>query len=889
MKTLQLGITVCATVLALPAAAAAQTASLELDGAGRRTIELEAGRPPTLRVNVPEGATGEPARLELPEGAPAVATGIAAETLIGPRNARLGRVTLTTEGGTTYEALVAVTGRPAAPKLVWAGWTGLRGDPGERYGERLEVGDVDGDGKLDVLVGVVSETTTVCGVAGLPLLHRRAYDWAGATLRPVSGPREGLDPQGATAVAPAGARFVAAPAQAEDANGWRVAPDSPSEAGAVLLPLLEYRGASSSHGDDGNPLHAAAPSGLEDMQGTTGWAEGVGGAGRLEFATARLVTPHLPGRWLAVRAADDGDPDAAKTRGRPKELLVVDGEGRRWRLAVPDDAATRGGAVLWYELPEASAGGCISVALLDAVPATSAEGRRASVTWLSDVQLFAALRLPEGAEALRALLEDDGSPAAAQRALRALGAAAVPALAGMAPALGGAGAGRAAAFLAAREEPEAAAALAALLGAENASAARAAREALARRGAEATPLLVRLLDAEPPAARTAALERLAESGGPEALEPVAGKLDGAGEAERPLLRRTLAAMLARAPEPAAKVAAAIETALAEGKETLAVDLLRVLPLGEPGVRAAAGRLVAAALPIARSFEARYHLVLRAGALLAAGETAPAEPLRALAQAAAEPELRVEATRALAEAPADLDLAPLLADAWPGVREAAATAIGRRGREAELRALATTFAEEPWPLVRAAAAEAFLRVAAWPGDDVARRLLEDPAPLVRERAIGALAGRDDEPAGRMLAEVVERHTERLELRQRALGALARRCWPELKPLVIRVVEHSVRTDARRGDQALALDAIRALGTAGPPNVRSLLEEIVREAPVPVMLAAALQALGDLGEPDAAAVVEPYRRHADPAVAEAAEAALRALERGRAGRRCGEAGR
>lgn len=889
MKTLQLGITVCATVLALPAAAAAQTATLELDGAGSRTVALEAGPPPALLVGAPEGTAGEPVRLELPEGAPAAATGMTAETLTGPRNARLGHLALTTEAGPTYEALVAVTGRPAAPKLVWAGWTGLRGDPGERYGARVEVGDADGDGKLDVLVGVVSETTTVCGVEGLPLLHRRAYDWAGATLRPVSGPREGLDPQGATAVAPAGARFVAAPAQAEDANWWQVAPDSPAEPGALLMPLLEYRGASSSHGDDGNPLRAAAPAGLEDMRGATGWAEGVGGTGRLEFATARLVTSHLPGRWLAVRATDDGDPDAPKTRGRPKELLVVDGEGRRWRLAVPDDAATRGGAVLWYELPEAPAGGCVSVAILDAAPATSAEGRRANVTWLSDVQLFAALRLPEGTEALRAVLEDDGSSVAAQRALRALGAAAVPALAGMTPALGGTGAGRAAAFLAARDEPEATSALAGLLGSDNAPAARAAREALARRGAEATPLLLRLLDAEPPAARTAALELLAESGGSEALEPVAGKLDGAGEADRPLLRRTLVAILARAPEAAAKVAAAVETALAQGKETLAVDLLRVLPLGEPGARAEAGRLVAAALPAARSFEARYHLVLRAGALLAAGETAPAQELLAAARAAEEPELRVEAARALAGAPPTLDLSPLLADAWPGVREAAATAIGRRGLDAELRALAATFAEEPWPLVRAAAAKAFLGVEAWPGDDVARRLLADPAEMVRERTIVALDARGDEPAGRMLAEAVERHTERLELRQRALGALARRCWPELKPLVIRVVEYSVRPDARRGDQALALDAIRTLGTAGPPNVRSLLEEIVREAPVPAMLAAALQALGDLGESDAAAVVEPYRRHADPAVADAAEAALKALERGRAGRRCGEGGR
>lgn len=886
MKTLRIGITVFATALLLPAAAPAQTATLDLDGRGERTVAFDAGPPAALVVGVPEGAAGEPVRLELPEGAPTAMQGATAELLTGPRNARLGHVTLHDDANATYEALVVLTGRPAAPKLVWAGWTGLRGDAGERHGARVDVGDADGDGKLDVLVGVLSETTTVCGTDGLPLLHRRGYDWAAATLRPVSGPRAGLDPEGATVVAPAGARFVAAPAQEEQASWWQVAAASPSEAGAVLMPLLEYRGASSTHGDGGVALHGAAPSGLEDMLGRTGWAEGVGGAGRLEFATARVVTEHLPGRWLAVRATDDADPDAPKTRFRPKELLVVDGAGSRWRLTVPDDAATRGGAVLWYELPEAPAGGCVSVALLDAAAATSADGRRAGVTWLSDLQLFAALRLPEGAEALRAVLEDDGSSVAAQRVLRALGASALPTVAELAPTLGGTGAGRAAAFLATREEPAAVTALGRLLAGADPSAGRAAREALARRGAEATPVLVRLLDDAEPATRTAALELLGEAGGPEALAPLIAKLDGADAAERPLLRRTLAAVLARAPEGAQAAAAAAEGAQAAGKETLAVDLLRVLPLGEAGLRAETARLVTAALPAAAAFESRYHLVLRAGALLAAGETAPAGALLTAAREAPEPELRVEATRALGEAPASVELTALLADAWPGVREAAATAIGRRAVEAELRALAASFAEEPWPLVRAAAADAFLRVATWQGDDVAQRLLADPSELVRERAIVALDARGDEPSQRMLAEAVERHTERLELRQRALASLARQCWPELKPLIIRVVEHSVRAEARRGDQALALDAIRMLGTAGPPNVRSLLEEIVREAPVPAMLAAALQALGDLGEADAKEAIEPHLRHADAGVAEAAAAALRALERGRAGRRCGE---
>jgi len=383
------------------------------------------------------------------------------------------------------------------------------------------------------------------------------------------------------------------------------------------------------------------------------------------------------------------------------------------------------------------------------------------------------------------------------------------------------------------------------------------------------------------------MELLGEAGGPEALAPLVERLDAAAAAERALLRQTLAAILARAPEHAAELATAAETAHAAGLEAKAVDLLRVLPLADAPVRAQASRLVTAALPAATAFESRYHLVLRAGALLALGEAAPAGELLATAKTAEEPELRVEATRALGAAAAAVDLTPLLADAWPGVREAAATAVGRRGLDAELRALATSFAEEPWPLVRAAAADAFLRAETWQGDDVARRLLADPAELVRDRAIVALDARGDEPSRRMLVEVVERHTERLELRQRALASLARQCWPELKPLVVRVVEYAVRADARRGDQALALDAIRMLGTAGPPDVRSLLEEIVREAPVTPMLAAAVQALGDLGEADAAATIEPLLRHPDPGVAAAAAAALRALEQGRMGRRCGEA--
>jgi HEAT repeat protein len=856
---------------------------LELAAGQSWSVSYEAGGTAALNLGAPGDAAAN--RVELPAPAPGADATVTAETLTGGRDKRLGRVKLASPDGRTYEALVALTGTPAAPALVWSGWTGLSGDAGERVGWRIDVGDVDGNGTVDVAVGRLAETTRICGQTELPLLHRRAYDWASATLRPISAPRAGLDAEGATVLQPV-ARDAAPYTCSEGRCGPPVTAASALPAPIVVLPLLEYRSASSSYGDGGDPMRGAPPTGLEDMDGRSGWAEGVGGTGRLEFVTARIVTDAAPAHWLAVRVADDRDATAAKTRGRPKGLLVIDGAGHRWKLTPADDAAARGGAVEWYVLPEAPGGGCVTVALLDAWPATTAEGRQANVTWISDLQAFAELDPSLDQPLMRTILDDDSSAVAADRLLRAIGGQLMPVETDLAPTLGATGAGRLAAYLAARPDDRAAAALGGLLGSADASVARSAREAIVRRGEDATAPLLPLLHGSAPAVRQAVLELLGTIGGSAALPELLALVLNAGPEERAALRGTLAEFLGRNPGYADEVVAMAQEAATSGRPDAVIDLLRVTPLAEPEIRAQVGLLVVQALEAATTFEQRYHLLRRAGDLLAMGEPSPAEALLRAATTAAEPELREEAAQALADAPTTLDLTPLLDDPWPGVRAAAAFAVGRRGVEAEILALAERFGAEPWPIVRAEAADAFLQGEGWRGDDVALRLLADPSRDVRERAIRALDERGDEPALRMLAAVVETHTERLELRQQALAAVTRRCWTELKPLVVRVVEWSVRGDARRGDQALALDAIRALGTAGPQGIRSLLEEIVREAPVPPMLAAALQALGDLGETDAAAVIEPYLRHAEASVADAAQAALRALERGRAAARCGE---
>ena len=212
----------------------------------------------------------------------------------------------------------------------WCGPAARWADFGERTGWH-RVGDADGDGAEDV-GRPIAEATSICG-RDLPLLHRRAYDWSSGALRTVSAPRAGLDSEGATALSPvdgpAGACFGPAGEESAEAE----APACP-----ILLPALAFRSASSSYGDGGEPLQGAPPTGLEDMNGRTGWAEGVGGAGRLEFATARIGGGALPARLLAVRATDDADPTAPKTRARSRSLLLVDGDGRRWTLALPDDA-----------------------------------------------------------------------------------------------------------------------------------------------------------------------------------------------------------------------------------------------------------------------------------------------------------------------------------------------------------------------------------------------------------------------------------------------------------------------------------------------------------------------------------------------------------------------
>ncbi len=839
----------------LPAAGATgHMGAIDLGDAGTWIVSVT--EPERLVLRPTGGADGPVAEIQVP-GLPSGATPARADSVEGPGGRRVARVVLAAADGGEFEVLLHAAGRPAVPAAIWAGPTGLRGDPGERIGAQVLIEDIDRDGHPDVVIGRLAEGIRVCGRDEPALLHRRAYDWSSGVLRPVSGPRPGLS---AAAAVPLGRS------------------DGPPE-GVVLLPLLEYASASSSHGDGGDPMRGAPPRGLEDMDQRTGWAEGAGGPGRYEFVTARIVTDRAPARWLAVRSTDGSTADAARTRNRPAALLLVDGSGRAWRVDPPDDAAARSGAVAWYALPFPFPGGCATAALLDAHPATSPDGRRASVTWISDLQAFAAIDPVADAAAIRAILDDGASAAAAERLLAAFGDAAVPLVAGMARSLGAIGAARAASLLAARHEPIAVEALASLLLSRDERTTSAVREAVAGRGEAASGALAALLDRPEPDVARLALELLADAGGPDALAAIVARAGRGDDADRSAFRRAIAAFLGRRPDAMTAVADAAAAVASEGRSDAAIELLRALPLGRPAVGGRVAGLVAERLGSAESFEDRYHLLRLAAELGADAGRATAPAALDLALRAAEPEIRAEAAATLGVvAPPDIDLSPLLDDPWPGVREAAARAIGRRRLDREVRALAARYAVETWPRVRAAAAEGLLG-GEWPGDDVVGLLLADPSELVRGRAVGALDARGDEASIAALAAVARSSSERPAIRRAAVSAAARRCWSGLKPMLVGIIEASVRAGATPDDQALALEAIELLGSAGPPGARALLEEIVREAPVAPMPAAALAALGALGDRAAAPAVEEFRGHRDPGIRDAAIRALRALERPR----------
>lgn len=199
------------------------------------------------------------------------------------------------------------------------------------------------------------------------------------------------------------------------------------------------------------------------------------------------------------------------------------------------------------------------------------------------------------------------------------------------------------------------------------------------------------------------------------------------------------------------------------------------------------------------------------------------------------------------------------------------------------------------------------------EPLVRLLLQDPEEPVRSTAAlalgrfavlaetGRLLKRDFERLAAVLLGVIDDQDEAIEVRRRALEAIAPMTLPRV-PDIIRAAFESGEPKARASalfamgrtcnvewlptllaelesdDPEMRYEAAIALGEIGDEDVAPRIAALLRDPDASVQ-AAAINALGQIGGPVAKAVLARTLHDDDPRLAELAEAALRSAEIGR----------
>lgn len=851
-RTARLALTTClAASLLLPVSpAGAEQAALaraDLDGDGRdEAVELRPGGEDGAVLVVNGRETEARARsTDLRAGA----AELRPIDLGGGRRAGVFRVPLAREG-LAFEAILLVRRGEIVP--VWFGVTGPRGDRGSRWGERIIVEDLTGDGHPNILVASIADEVPLCGV-NEPELFPRALDPASGRLRPVMLNRlRGLE-------------LEAVPITAS-----RQSPGPLADAPAIEVPTWAV--ASTQLGDRGVVEGLSAPRALADRDPSTSWVEGRPGPGTGEFVTARLLPGPYRIQALALTLAPrPGDGERGGDLGRPRTLtLLLDGpEGpRRYLVEIPDDPSAYPGEPVWVSLPEPVRASCLSLVLGEVHG-----GRRApSDTAVAEVAVYTDLDFEGGAERLiQAFAEETAN---AEVLIRALGSRAIPILSERWDELDPSVRRRAARVLADLGDSAAAALLAlAALGPDERAAIEGRRGLLALAD-EALEALGEHLDDEEADRRAAAALLVGEIGTVTAVQRLLARMGEAPDEDHSVLRRALRAALESAGEPGREAVLSSAEA-ADGSARYAL-LSSLVPI-EPGERERFARLVEASWEAAETFEARYRTLS-----LAAGG-GPSERLRALAGAvlreAEDRYLRAHAAKALGgmgdHASTLTHLSRAARDEWTGVRLAAARALGRAAPDQGRATLTRLLRDDAWPAVRAAAAESLARGSAEAASPPLIAALSDPSPLVQVTAARLLGGLDRPEALaplRLLAEDDEAPVEARAAAARAIGSL---CTGEARAALIELVRRGRERRATPARARVAAAALVALVPYRGDEVDALLAEAAQRG-VPGLRLAAIGALGQRGGERAGEVLEALGEGDLPWIRAAVGSALRQLE-------------
>jgi hypothetical protein len=289
-----------------------------------------------------------------------------------------------------------------------------------------------------------------------------------------------------------------------------------------------------------------------------------------------------------------------------------------------------------------------------------------------------------------------------------------------------------------------------------------------------------------------------------------------GGVARPVLRHAIAGLAKRKPEGFDAALTEARDHVTTGEERVALAVAAALA-GHPST----GATIAAALPEARVFEARYRL-----AMAAAEAGAQPEVDAWLAEQSLHAEewmVRVAAFEALerrAPARAAELAAALAADSYPRVRARAVKTL-RRGADDAL--LTRAAKDDDWPLVRVAGAET---LAARPDlRSTLLALVDDPSRKVRAAAVRALAQQDAREAWPKIAPRLAQADEWTEVKVAGADFAAALCVAEAREPLVLMARRGLRHEATEDEQFLAaraLEALNALGGEARADARRIVE-------------------------------------------------------------------
>ncbi|MEP7050606.1 MAG: HEAT repeat domain-containing protein [Pseudomonadota bacterium] len=702
--------------------------------------------------------------------------------------------------GRAWSAVVVGPLGAGEPRLIFSGFTGfVVGEDGLRRGKRVDISGPDEDGARRIVVGDIQEDLSLCGRPAVlaPLLLANTD----LKLHPAKVQRLSVEER----------------ERARDVTAVR----APASEAAPGFGLLHAVAATSAVG---------SPSALSDGNPQTSWAENRGGAGRGEFVLFNAPS-ELPisGLDLWIRPATAAVVDGVA----PREFWLAS-EHELLKVTMPEDAWKFPGARYTIPLDPPLQGSCLALVTESAFD----ENPRARVT-------FSELRArtefdTSSVPALVAALAGGGERAqAAEAVLRVLGQPAFEAVAVAYDSLDEGG--RRSALNVLDQAPcitSLPVYLAAFSGRSPAQAIH-ARDHIRRCGKAAAPFLAQAASRAQGTLQLGLLGELVLADAAQSVDVITSLLDVDSRSRRQALRVALA-RASVVPEAKPRITAVL--ANPNASERLLIDVLRALgdrvSEFEPEAGAALSRLQT---PNA-SFRTRF-LLLQPNAELAARDPAFRAALSQGLASDPDPRFRAQALTVLKD-PADFSaqVTQALSDPDMRVREAAVRASA--ALPGAVPALAQRLSEDPWPLVRIAAADALAASSSAASADpvLAKTLDHDESPYVRAHVLVALGAHR---AVTVLPKIRERLTDKDE-------------WP------------LVRAAAAQAIGSLCdEDSVQTL-----TSYAHKLADPMADANEHLVGAAALLALSDLHPADLRARLAPLQKKGAPAQAkQAADAVLR----------------